>query len=60
MVVFQSPPMLLVLVFCFRELPQIEIPPWPRGLTQPHWFAASAAPAAAAAEPTAPSSATTP
>jgi hypothetical protein len=60
MVVFQSPPLLLVLVFCFRELPQIEIPPWPRGLTQPHWFAASAAPAAAAAEPTAPSSATTP
>lgn len=40
MVVFQSPPLLLVLVFCFRELPQIEIPPWPRRLTQPHWFAA--------------------
>lgn len=30
MVIFQSPPLLLGLVFCMRELPQIEIPPWPR------------------------------
>lgn len=58
MVVFQSPPLLLVLVFCFRELPQIEIPPWPRSLTQPHWFTTS--PAADTGEPAADSSATTP
>ena len=42
MVMFQSPPLLLGLVFCFRELPQIEIPPWPRALTQPSWAAAPA------------------
>ncbi|MBY0467740.1 MAG: hypothetical protein K2Q07_02055 [Burkholderiaceae bacterium] len=58
MVVFQSPPLLLVLVFCFRELPQIEIPPWPRALTQPHWFTTPAA--ADTGQPSAPSSATTP
>lgn len=40
MVMFQSPPLLLGLVFCFRELPQIEIPPWPRALTQPSWASA--------------------
>ena len=37
LVIFQTPPLLLVLVFCFRELPQIEIPPWPRRLTQQSW-----------------------
>ncbi len=47
LVIFQTPPLLLVLVFCFRELPQIEIPPWPRRLTQQHWAAAPAAAAAA-------------
>jgi hypothetical protein len=40
---FQSPPLLLGLIFCFRELPQIEIPPWPRRLTQPSWAAAGTA-----------------
>jgi hypothetical protein len=43
MVMFQSPPLLLGLVFCFRELPQIEIPPWPRCPTQPNWAAPPAA-----------------
>lgn len=58
MVVFQSPPLLLVLVFCFRELPQIEIPPWPRALTPLHWFTPSTA--ADIGEPAGDSSATTP
>ncbi len=39
LVMFQSPPLLLGLLFCFRELPQIEIPPWPRRLTQTNWAA---------------------
>ena len=43
MVMFQSPPLLLGLIFCFRELPQIEIPPWPRRLKQPSWAAAGTA-----------------
>ncbi len=43
LVMFQTPPLLLGLVFCFRELPQIEIPPWPRRLTQQSWAAACAA-----------------
>lgn len=43
LVMFQTPPLLLGLVFCFRELPQIEIPPWPRRLTRQSWAAASAA-----------------
>jgi len=43
MVIFQSPPLLLGLVFCLRELPQIEIPPWPRCPTQPSWIVAPAA-----------------
>lgn len=42
LVIFQTPPLLLVLVFCFRELPQIEVPPWPRRLTQQRWDAATA------------------
>lgn len=58
MVVFQSPPLLLVLVFCFRELPQIEIPPWPRGLSQSHWFSVPVM--VETGQPAAPSSATTP
>ncbi|HOX69079.1 MAG TPA: hypothetical protein PKV56_14535 [Burkholderiaceae bacterium] len=37
MVIFQSPPLLLGLVFCMRELPQIEIPPWPRRPSQSAW-----------------------
>ena len=37
MVIFQSPPLLLGLVFCMRELPQIEIPPWPRRPSATAW-----------------------
>lgn len=37
MVIFQSPPLLLGLVFCMRELPQIEIPPWPRRPASSAW-----------------------
>ena len=51
MVMFQSPPLLLGLVFCFRELPQIEIPPWPRALTQPSWATAPAVGESAAHPP---------
>lgn len=39
MVIFQSPPLLLGLVFCMRELPQIEIPPWPRRPSATAWGA---------------------
>lgn len=52
MLMFQSPPLLLGLVFCFRELPQIEIPPWPRCPMQPSWAAASAPGEALANAPT--------
>ncbi len=37
LVAFQFPPLLLGLVFCMRELPQIEFPPWPRRLTEAAW-----------------------
>jgi hypothetical protein len=37
LVAFQFPPLLLGLVFCMRELPQIEIPPWPRRLAASAW-----------------------
>lgn len=52
MVMFQSSPLLLGLVFCFRELPQIEIPPWPRALTQPSWAATQDASTTSAHPPT--------
>jgi hypothetical protein len=37
MLVFQAPPLLLVLFFGLGEMPRIEIPPWPRRLTAPAW-----------------------
>ena len=37
MLVFQAPPLLLVLFFGLGEMPRIEIPPLPRGLTAPAW-----------------------
>jgi hypothetical protein len=43
MLVFQSPPLLLLLVFCMREMPRIEIPPWPRRSAAPAWRPAPAA-----------------
>jgi hypothetical protein len=37
MLVFQAPPLLLVLFFGLGEMPRIEIPPRPRRLTAPAW-----------------------
>ena len=38
MMILNSPPILLVLVFGMRELPRFEIPPLPRPSTAPSWF----------------------
>ncbi len=37
MLIFNAPPLLMVLVFCLRELPSIEIPPWPRRSRASAW-----------------------
>jgi hypothetical protein len=37
MLFFNLPPVLLVLVFCMREIPPFEIPAPPRPLLRPHW-----------------------
>jgi len=37
MLIFNAPPLLMVLVFCLRDLPSIEIPPWPRRAAQAAW-----------------------
>jgi hypothetical protein len=37
MLIFNAPPLLLILVFCLRELPRIELPPWPRPATAATW-----------------------
>ena len=37
MLIFNAPPILLGLLFAFRELPRIEVPPPPRRLTAPSW-----------------------
>jgi len=37
MLLFNAPPLLMMLVFCLRELPRFEIPPWPRPSNAPHW-----------------------
>ncbi len=37
MLIFHAPPLLLVALFCMREMPRIEIPPLPRVSTAPHW-----------------------
>ena len=37
MLIFNAPPLLLGLLFAFRELPRIEVPPPPRRLTAPSW-----------------------
>jgi hypothetical protein len=37
MLIFHAPPLLLVALFCMREMPRIEIPPLPRASTAPQW-----------------------
>lgn len=49
MLIFHSPPLLMVLFFSMREMPRIEIPPFPKPLTAPAW---RAPPASAPAEDT--------
>jgi hypothetical protein len=47
MLIFNSPPLLLVWLFSMREMPRLEIPPLPRRSTLPGWQAPGA-PAASA------------
>ena len=57
MLIFNAPPLLLVVFFSMREMPQIEIPPWPRALTAPAWrtsIAAARADELPGADPAAP------
>jgi len=42
MMIFNFPPLLMIAVFCMRELPRFEIPPLPRRSTAPSWLAAQA------------------
>jgi len=37
MILFNTPPLLLILLFCLPELPRIEFPPLPRPLAAPSW-----------------------
>jgi hypothetical protein len=37
MLIFNAPPILMMLFFCLRELPRIEIPPLPRASRAPTW-----------------------
>jgi hypothetical protein len=37
MLIFHAPPLLLVVFFCLREMPRIEIPPRPRAPATAHW-----------------------
>jgi hypothetical protein len=38
LVLYHVPTLLVVLSFCLQELPQLEIPPWPRRSTAPDWL----------------------
>jgi hypothetical protein len=38
MLIFNAPPLMLMLVFCLREMPRLEIPPLPRASTAPSWW----------------------
>ena len=42
MLVFNAPPLLLVLLFGLREMPRFEIPPWPRAPRATAWLPAAA------------------
>jgi hypothetical protein len=44
MLVLNAPPVLLVLFFCMREIPSIEIPPVPRRLKAAEWWTKSKPP----------------
>jgi len=37
MLIFNAPPILMMLFFCLRELPRIELPPLPRRSRSPQW-----------------------
>jgi hypothetical protein len=37
MLIFNSPPLLMMLFFCMREIPRIELPPLPRVCAAPAW-----------------------
>jgi hypothetical protein len=43
MLIFNAPPLLMVAFFCMREMPRIEIPPWPRRARAPAWRMPAAA-----------------
>jgi hypothetical protein len=49
LLIFHTPPLLLALSFSMRELPRIELPPWPRSSFAPSWRKAT--PGAEAAPP---------
>jgi hypothetical protein len=38
MMTLNLPPLLLIMLFCMRELPRFEIPPLPRPSRAPSWF----------------------
>lgn len=42
MLIFNAPPILMMLFFCMRELPRIEVPPLPRRSRDAQWRAAPA------------------
>jgi hypothetical protein len=52
MLILNSPPILMILFFCLREVPVVEIPPLPRRPDAASWRDAHAAPAAASSAPT--------
>jgi hypothetical protein len=37
MLMFNAPPLLLIVLFCLPEMPRIEFPPLPRRLRAPSW-----------------------
>lgn len=50
MLIFHSPPLLMVLFFSMREMPRIEIPPFPKPLTATAWREPPANPQSATQE----------
>ena len=60
MLMFHSPPLLLIAFFCMRELPRIEIPPLPRRSFALRWLPAATEQTQAERRPDAPTLAETP